>query len=57
MAETVEKHRTCFPAQSQEFDLVEVSIIRENGNSPIKVEVFGMIADFLISIAEANPTL
>jgi hypothetical protein len=45
-----------FPAQSQEFELVEVSIIRENGNSPIKVEVFGRIADILISIAEDNPT-
>ena len=45
-----------FPAQSQEFELVEVSIIREKGNGPIKVEVFGRIADLLVSIAEDNPT-
>ena len=45
-----------FPAQSQEFELVEVSIIREKGNGPIKVEVFGRIADILVSIAEDNPT-
>ena len=44
-----------FPAQSQEFELVEVSIIREKGNGPIKIEVFGKIADILISIAEDNP--
>ena len=35
---------------------VEVSIIREAGTGPIKVEVFGKIADILISIAEDNPT-
>ena len=45
-----------FPAQAQEFELVEVGIIREKGNGPIRVEVFGKIADILISIAEDNPS-
>jgi len=43
-----------FPAQSKGFELVEVSIIRER-IGPEKVEVFGKIANILISIAEDNP--
>lgn len=44
-----------FPNISQSFEIVEVSIIREKGNSPIKVDIFGKIADIIISIAEDNP--
>jgi len=47
--------KSIFPTLSQEFELVEVSIIREMGTGSIKVEVFGKIADILISIAEDNP--
>lgn len=43
------------PNQKEEFELLEVSIIREKGSNPIKVEVFGKIADILVSIAEENP--
>ncbi len=43
------------PDQAEDFELLEVSIIREAGRGPIKVEVFGKIADILVSIAEENP--
>ena len=43
------------PDQAEDFELLEVSIIREAGRNPIKVEVFGKIADILVSIAEENP--
>lgn len=44
-----------FPSKADEFELLEVSIIRESGSNPISVEVFGKIADILVSIAEENP--
>ena len=47
--------RELIPDQSEEFELLEVSIIREAGSNPIRVEVFGKIADILVSIAEENP--
>ena len=43
------------PEHAIDFELLEVSIIREVGRNPIKVEVFGKIADILVSIAEENP--
>lgn len=43
------------PDYSQNFELVEVSIIRKEGEAPIKVEIFGKIADILVSIVEDNP--
>lgn len=47
--------RDIAPSGIPEFELLEVSIIRDKGTSPIKMEVFGKIADILISIAEDNP--
>ena len=43
------------PADIPDFELLEVSIIREKGTSPIKMAVFGKIADILLSIADDNP--
>ena len=37
------------------FDLLEVCIVREKGTGPIRMEVFGKIAELLISVAEENP--
>ena len=34
---------------------MEVSIVRERGTGPIKMEVFGKIAEIIISIVENNP--
>ena len=47
--------RDIAPASIPEFELLEVSIIRDKGTKPVKMEVFGKIADILISIAEDNP--
>ncbi|MBO4625435.1 MAG: hypothetical protein J5646_08105 [Bacteroidales bacterium] len=47
--------RDIAPAGIPDFELLEVSIIRDKGTSPIKMEIFGKIADILISIAEDNP--
>lgn len=47
--------RDIAPAGIPEFELLEVSIIRDKGTKPVKMEVFGKIADILISIAEDNP--
>ena len=38
------------PAGIPDFDLVEVSIIRESGSTPIRMEVFRKIAEILVSI-------
>lgn len=43
------------PDQSEAFEVLEVSLIRKAGDNPIKMEVFGKIADILLSIAEENP--
>lgn len=43
------------PVGVPEFELLEVSIIRDREAGPIKISVFGRIADILISIAEDNP--
>ena len=40
-----------------DFDIIEVSIIREKGNNPIKIGVFGKIAEILMSIVEDNPEI
>lgn len=37
------------------MELVEISIYRESGNNPIRMEVFGKIAQVLITIAQDNP--
>jgi len=38
-----------------QLEIVEISIVRESGTNPIKIEVFGKIAQVLISIAQDNP--
>lgn len=38
-----------------QLEIVEITIVRENGNNPIKIEVFGRIAQVLLSIAQDNP--
>ena len=38
-----------------QLEIVEITIIREAGNGPINIEVFGKIAQVLISIAQDNP--
>lgn len=38
-----------------QLEIVEITIVRETGNNPIKMEVFGKIAQVLISIAQDNP--
>ncbi len=43
------------PAGADDFEIVEVSIIREKGSHSIPVAVFGKISDILVSIAEDNP--
>ena len=47
--------RDIAPAGIPDFELLEVSIIRDKGTKPVKMEIFGKIADILISIAEDNP--
>lgn len=38
-----------------QLEIVEISIVRESGMNPIKMEVFGKIAQVLISLAQDNP--
>lgn len=38
-----------------QLEIVEITIIREAGNGPINIDVFGKIAQVLISIAKDNP--
>lgn len=38
-----------------QLEIVEITIVRESGEKPIKMEVFGRIAQVLISIAQDNP--
>lgn len=38
-----------------QLEIVEISFFRESGTNPIKIEVFGKIAQVLISIAQDNP--
>ena len=47
--------REIAPDGVPDFELLEVSIIRAKGTKTIKMDVFGKIADILISIAEDNP--
>ena len=42
------------PVDAVDFEIVEVSIIREKGMGPVPVAVFGRIADILVDIAEDN---
>lgn len=37
------------------LEIVEITIIRESGMNPVKMEVFGKIAQVLISLAQDNP--
>ena len=37
------------------LEIVEITIVRENGNNPIKIEVFGRIAQVLLLVAQENP--
>ena len=46
--------KTYSPLNLKDLNLLK-SVLSERGSGPIKVEVFGKIANILISIAEDNP--